>query len=79
MFFKVGICIIIILLLKVISNQQELDCHLMEISTEHKIKYDELINRRGIINKIIWKLKLFLNGIIYILKSKRLLNKKGSK
>lgn len=52
MFLKIGVVLIIILLIRIIANQQELDFHLVE-SKRVDFDSDEMIHFRGIINKVI--------------------------
>lgn len=65
MFLKIGVIIIIILLLKIISNQQEIDYHISESSRGTKFDVDDMIFGRGIINKVIWIFKMITAEFIY--------------
>lgn len=69
MFLKIGVILIIILLIKIIANQQELDFHIVE-SKRVDFDSDEMIHFRGIINKIIAILDRILSGIKYKFKHK---------
>ena len=78
MFYKLCTILIIILLMKLISNQHELDCHLEQIQKNGSLNVADLINNRGIINKIIWKLKVIFCNALYPIK-KKIIKRRGSK
>ena len=62
--------IIIILLCRIIMNQQTIDYHVYEITNKRIIQYDETIENRGIINRILGIINYKLSSIMYRLKSK---------
>lgn len=62
--------IIIILLCRIIMNQQTIDYHICEVTNKRIIRYDEIIENRGIINRILGIINYKLLYISYRLKSK---------
>lgn len=58
--------IIMILLIKLISNQQEIDEHICE----ENHKDDQVISTKGIINYIIFRFRVLWADTIYYLRSK---------
>ena len=62
--------IIIILLCRIIMNQQTIDYHVYEVTNKRIIQYDEIIENRGIINRILGIINYKLLSINYRLKSK---------
>ena len=63
--------IIIILLCRIIMNQQMIDYHISEDTNNRIIRYDETIENRGIINRILRIIDALLSNIMYRLKSKK--------
>ncbi len=63
--------IIIILLCRIIMNQQMIDYHISENTNNRIIQYDETIENRGIINRILRIIDALLSNIMYRLKSKK--------
>lgn len=79
MFLKMGVVVIIILLLKVISNQQEIDYHICETSREHKFDIGDMIINRGVINRVIWICKKIAADFVYEYKHGNFTKTKESK
>ena len=63
--------IIIILLCRIIMNQQMIDYHISENANNRITRYDETIENRGIINRIFRIINALLSNIMYRLKSKK--------
>lgn len=61
-FFKVGVIVIIVLLIKIIANQQEIDEHVCEHT---RFELNDMINSRGLINFIIFRCRVFIANIKY--------------
>lgn len=66
MFLKIGVVIIIILLIKLIANQEEIDYHICE-STRGDIRFNinDMIFNKGPINLIIWVFKRIIAELVY--------------
>lgn len=58
--------ILIVLMIKIISNQQNIDEHLCD--TVNNQYQDDMICNKGIINKIIFRLRVWYADIIYYFK-----------
>lgn len=76
MFFKIGIIIIIILLIRIIANQQELDFHLVE-SKRVDFNSNEMIHFRGMINRIIAIFDRIISEIKYDFKHSKILKRES--
>jgi hypothetical protein len=76
MFLKIGVILIIILLIKIIANQQELDFHLVE---SKRVDFDsnEMIHFRGIINKISAIFDRIISEIKYNFKHSKIFKKES--
>lgn len=76
MFLKIGIILIIILLIRIIANQQELDFHLVE---SKRVDFDsnEMIHFRGIINKVIAIFGRIIAEIKYNFKHNKIFKKES--
>ena len=76
MFLKIGVVLIIILLIRIIANQQELDFHIIE-SKRGDFDSDEMIYFRGIINKVIAIFDRIISEIKYNFKHNKILKKES--
>lgn len=76
MFLKIGVILIIILLIRIIANQQELDFHLVE---SKRVDFDsnEMIHFRGIINRIIAIFDKIIFEIKYNFEHSKILKKES--
>ena len=63
--------IITILLIKVISNQQWIDYHMIEISEGHRIDMNEMIEFKGVINNIIRICNTLVHNLVYSIKKSK--------
>lgn len=63
--------IITILLIKVISNQQWIDYHMIEISEGHRIDMNEMIEFKGIINNVIRIYNTLVHNLVYSIKKSK--------
>ena len=67
MFIKIALVVIIILLIKLIANQEEIDYHICEVSRGGiRFEIDDMIINRGPINLIIWVCKRIIAELVYI-------------
>lgn len=66
MFIKITLIVIIILLIKLIANQEEIDYHICEVSRgDTRFEIDDMIINRGPINLIIWVCKRIIAELVY--------------
>ena len=76
MFLKIGVVLIIILLIRIIANQQELDFHIVE-SERVDFDSDEMIHFRGIINRVIAIFDRIISEIKYNFKHSKIFKKES--